>query len=94
MINPLEFLKEHSEHHFPKMYGPWIGMESFDPPWTKKELRALQQAGFLQFDDTNNRYRLTGGASGMAELLGLIPTDRHRNLEAIITEKNPGLNEP
>jgi hypothetical protein len=53
------FLGEHSEDDFPREYGRWIDFDCWSQQWSKETLRKVREAGIIDVDFENQRYRLT-----------------------------------
>jgi hypothetical protein len=57
-----EFLADFWPEDFPKEdeeFGHWISWGSFDPKFTRDELREMSKFGVIQLSEMNKRFRLT-----------------------------------
>jgi hypothetical protein len=54
-----EFLKEFDGSQFPDEYGPWIAIDSHDPPFTMSQLKRMEKQGIIVMDTGKTCYKLT-----------------------------------
>ena len=62
-----DFLIEFDAEHFPKSFGPWIGIDAHDPPFTSSQLKQAEKQGLLVFNPARTQYRLTLKATAVRE---------------------------
>jgi len=58
-----DFLSEFDSEHFPSSFGPEIGIEAHDPPFTIPQLRSMEKQGLIVISEYGASYRLTLKAS-------------------------------
>lgn len=54
-----DFLREFEDAHFPRVAGPWIGLDAHDPPFSRSQIKKMAQQGLIIFNSDESKYRLT-----------------------------------
>ena len=54
-----DFLAEFDEAQFPSLVGPAISIGDHDPPFTRAQLRKMEQQNLILMNSEETHYRLT-----------------------------------
>jgi len=58
-MKQVDFVNEMDDEFFPREVGPWISVDTHEPPFTKTVLRDMESSGVIIISDTKTHYRLT-----------------------------------